>query len=94
VTVSEKGWLLETLTDPRSKNVAPVEVPLASLIGRTDLVDVGREGVDHPLGVWFGEDCHEIHDSLGQVRLITRNPAFRPRHAHVQEFGELRDRFG
>jgi hypothetical protein len=44
----------------RSKNVAPVEVPSASLLGRADLADVGREGVDHPPGVWFSEDCHEI----------------------------------
>ena len=44
----------------RSKNVAPVEVPSASLIGRVDLADAGREGVDHPPGVWFSEDCHEI----------------------------------
>jgi IrrE N-terminal-like domain len=69
----------------RSKNVAPVEVPSASLLGRADLADVGREGVDHPPGVWFSEDSRN-HDSLGQVRPITRNPAFRPRHAHVQEF--------
>src|SRR5262249_25263506 len=44
----------------RSKNVAPVEVPSASLLGRADLADVGREGVDHPPGVWFSENCHEI----------------------------------
>ena len=44
----------------RSKNVAPVEVPSASLPGRAGLADVRREGVDHPPGVWFSEDCHEI----------------------------------
>jgi len=44
----------------RTENVAPVEVPSASLLGRADLADVGREGVDHPPGVRFSEDCHEI----------------------------------
>src|SRR5262249_48405295 len=44
----------------RSKNVAPVEVPSASLLGRAHLADVGREGVDLPPGGWFSEDCHEF----------------------------------
>jgi IrrE N-terminal-like domain len=44
----------------RTKNVAPVEVPSASLLGRVDFADIGREGVDHPPGVWFNEDCTEI----------------------------------
>ena len=44
----------------RSNNVTPVEVPSVSLLGRADLADVGREGVDHPPGVWFSEHCHEI----------------------------------
>src|SRR5262249_8163286 len=43
----------------RSKNVAPAEVPSASLLGRANLADVGREGVDHSPAVWFSEDCHE-----------------------------------
>lgn len=44
----------------RTKNVAPVEVPSASLLGRADFADVGREGVDHPPSVWFNEACTEI----------------------------------
>ena len=44
----------------RTKNVAPVEVPSASLLGRIDTADIGREGVVHPSGVWFNEDCTEI----------------------------------
>jgi hypothetical protein len=44
----------------RTRNVPPVEVPLASLLGRADIADIGREGVQHPPGVWFNEDCTEI----------------------------------
>ncbi len=44
----------------RTKNVAPVEVPSASLLGRADFADIGRDGVDHPPGVWFKEECTEI----------------------------------
>lgn len=35
-------------------------MPSASLLGRADFADIGREGVDHPPGVWFNEDCTEI----------------------------------
>lgn len=44
----------------RTRNAPPVEVPSASLLGRADFADIGREGVDHPPGVWFNEDCTEI----------------------------------
>jgi hypothetical protein len=41
-------------------NVAPIEVPAASLIRRRKFADKAREGVDHPHGVWFNEECREI----------------------------------
>lgn len=44
----------------RSRDVPPVEVPQNSLVHRRDFADIAREGVDHPAGVWFDEDCKEI----------------------------------
>src|SRR5262245_2511044 len=51
----------------RSKNVAPVEVSSASLLGRADLADVGREGVRPPSGGLVQRGLSQNHDSLGQV---------------------------
>lgn len=44
----------------RTRGVPPVPVPQNSLIRRRDFADVAREGVIHPPGVWFDEDCTEI----------------------------------
>jgi Zn-dependent peptidase ImmA (M78 family) len=44
----------------RTRGAPPVPVPVNSLIRRRDFADVAREGVLHPPGVWFNEDCTEI----------------------------------
>lgn len=44
----------------RTRKAPPYEIPANSLITRRDLADIGREGVDHPIGVWFDEPCTEI----------------------------------
>jgi hypothetical protein len=91
----------------RTTNVAPVEVPVASLLGRADFADIGREGVDHPPGVWFNEDCTEttIHsDKYDQSLAILH---FGRDTRTIRSFGEAeepdafdrfnpkpRDRFG
>jgi len=54
----------------RTRNVAPVEVPASSLVNRRDMADIAREGVWHPAGVWFPEECTEItihSDKYGQT---------------------------
>jgi hypothetical protein len=75
----------------RTMNVAPVGVPAASLLGRADFADIGREGVDHPPGVWFNEDCTEIaihsdkyDQSLGILHFGRDTRTFR-------SFGEVED---
>jgi hypothetical protein len=35
-----------------------------------DLVDVGREVVDHPPGVWFSEDCHARENTSMERRVV------------------------
>ena len=44
----------------RTRKAPPYEIPSNSLVGRRDLAYIGREGVDHPAGVWFDEPCTEI----------------------------------
>ena len=44
----------------RTRKASPYEIPANSLVGRRNLADIGREGVDHPAGVWFDEPCTEI----------------------------------
>ena len=57
----------------KTRNVAPVELPANSLVSRRDLADIAREGVQHPAGVWFPEECTEItihSDKYGQAITI------------------------
>lgn len=57
----------------RTRNVSPVPVPNDSLVGRRDFADIAREGVLHPAGVWFDEECTEItlhSDKYDQVITI------------------------
>ncbi len=44
----------------RTRKAPPHEIPTNSLMSRDDLADRGRDGVDHPAGVWFNEPCTEI----------------------------------
>ena len=44
----------------RTRNSPPIEVPAASLVGRRDLSEIAREGVEHPAGVWLPEPCTEF----------------------------------
>jgi IrrE N-terminal-like domain len=44
----------------RSRNVPPVPVPAISLVGRREFADIAREGILHPAGVWFEEECTEM----------------------------------
>ena len=82
-----------------------MELPSALLLGRADLADVGREGVEHPPGVWFEEDCDEItihSDKYDQSLAIlhfgrdTRTfRSFGEATSQIDRFSPMpRDRFG
>jgi Zn-dependent peptidase ImmA (M78 family) len=76
----------------RTRDVPPVEVPRNSLARRPDFADIAREGVDHPAGVWFSEDCKEItlhSDKYDQVISILH---FGRRSVQRFELGEERER--
>jgi hypothetical protein len=71
--------------------MSPVEVPQNSLAHRPDFADIAREGVDHPPGVWFDENCHEItvhSDKYDQVISILH---FGRRSAQRFDLGEVRE---
>ena len=40
-------------------NAPPIPIPSSALTGRSDMADIGKEGTEHPAGVWFEEDCIE-----------------------------------
>jgi hypothetical protein len=44
----------------RTRSGPPIEVPAQSLIGRRDMADIARDGILHPPGVWFEEECTEL----------------------------------
>lgn len=44
----------------RTRSGPPVEVPAASLARRKDLADIARDGIAHPAGTWFDEECSEL----------------------------------
>ncbi len=56
---SSSSAALKTGLFYRTKNAPPIEVPQFSMARRKDLADIAQEGIKHPAGVWFGEECTE-----------------------------------
>ena len=72
----------------RTRKASPYEIPTNSLVGRCDLADIGREGVDHPAGVWFDEPCTEItlhSDKYDQSLGLLHFPKSAPRFSIYEE---------
>ena len=72
----------------RTRKASPYEIPTNSLVGRSDLADIGREGVDHPPGVWFDEPCTEItlhSDKYDQSLGLLHFPKSAPRFSIYEE---------
>jgi hypothetical protein len=90
----------------RTRNAPPFEVPSNSLVGRRDLSDIGREGIEYPAGVWLDEPCTEItlhsdtyDQSLALLHFPASAPRFSIREEHEQDAFDRfasrpRDRFG
>jgi hypothetical protein len=75
----------------RTRGVAPVEVPAASLVHRRDIADIAREGIDHPPGIWFDEGCKQlsIHsDKYDQVISILHFGGNSARTTHFDDAAE------
>lgn len=89
---------LKTRLYMRTRNGPPIEVPESSLMRRKDLADIAREGVQHPPGVWFDEDCTELtihsdrYDQVISVLLFGSAPPRALLDAEVEE--DTLDRFG
>ena len=81
----------------RTRNASPYEIPANSLVGRHDLADLGREGVDHPVGVWFDEPCTELtlhSDRYDQSLALLHFPKSAPRFSiHEEPELDTFDRF-
>ncbi|MBA4130674.1 MAG: hypothetical protein C0519_04540 [Hyphomicrobium sp.] len=59
----------------------PVPIPASAVTGRVDLRDIGKEGIDHPAGVWFDEDCTEytiLSDRYDQSITLLHLPKYAP----------------
>lgn len=90
----------------RTKNAPPREVPIHSLARRKDLADIAKEGIKHPPGVWFEEECTEftVHadrfDQVISILLFGSAPErsffdFKREDDTYSKFGErARRRFG
>ena len=89
---------LKTRLYMRTRNGPPIGVPESSLMRRKDLADIAREGVQHPPGVWFDEDCTELtihsdrYDQVISVLLFGSAPPRAPLDAEVED--DTLDRFG
>lgn len=62
-------------------NVPPVPIPAASLAMRPDVVDLAREGTQHPAGVWYDEECLEYSiqsDRYDQTVTLLHFPKYAP----------------
>jgi hypothetical protein len=69
----------------RTRKASPYEIPANALICRPD---IGREGVDHPAGVWFDEPCTEIalhSDKYDQSLALLHFPKSAPRFSIDEE---------
>ena len=83
----------------RTRNAPPIELPAQSLARRKDLADIAREGIQHPSGVWFDEDCteHTLHsDRYDQVISVLQFGRAPPRSFVDDEPGDADtfDQFG
>lgn len=82
----------------RTRSGPPIEVPEYSLIRRKDLAEIARDGVKHPPGVWFGEECTEltIHsDRYDQVLSVLLFGSALPQASNDAETEEdIVDHFG
>ncbi len=82
----------------RTRNGPPIEVPEHSLIRRKDLSDIAREGVKHPPGVWFEEECTELtlhSDRYDQVISVLLFSTARPKtYSDAETEVDTLDRFG
>lgn len=59
----------------------PIEIPSNAIALRSDLADLAREGVQHPAGVWFEEECLEYSvqsDRYDQTISLLHFPKYAP----------------
>lgn len=91
----------------RTRRGPTTEVPSASLVHRRDFSDIARDGVQHPAGVWFSEECTEItvhsdkYDQVITVLHFGRAPSRNFAHDEPEDFDTFdqfnrreRNRFG
>jgi IrrE N-terminal-like domain len=103
---SSSARALKTGLFMRTKNAPPREVPLHSLARRKDLADIAKDGIKHPAGVWFDEECTEYtvhadrYDQVISILLFGSPPErsyvdFKREDDTFNKFGQrMRRRFG
>ena len=97
IVVSREGFVLWSKSSQpalrsglffRTRTGPTIEVPQASLIQRREFSDTARDGVQHPVGVWFNEGCTEItihSDKFDQVITILHFGRASPRNFSHEE---------
>jgi Zn-dependent peptidase ImmA (M78 family) len=94
IVVSRDGFILWSKSSKpalmsrlyyRTRQASPIETPQNSLVARRDFAVTARDGIQHPVGVWFGEECTEItvhSDKYDQVITILHFGRAPPRDFH------------